>query len=149
MCKESLVYMSIGERLKVWREHLQWSQQEFCKHTGIAMRTYQSYENNERSPGSSLLTEIAKTGLNLNWLLTGDGKMQMLASPGGSPLQDAQALYVTGLDHEWVVTLQSYLDDLTPAARKNALEEIRVRLRHIQRMDRLEQQMARILKQLG
>lgn len=141
--------MSIGERLKVWREHLQWSQQEFCKHTGIAMRTYQSYENDERSPGSSLLTEIAKTGLNLNWLLTGDGTMHVPTSATKPSIQDAQHLYVTGLDHELVTTLQSYFQDLTPAARQTALAEIQVCLRQIQRLDRLEQQMTQLLKHLG
>lgn len=142
--------MSIGERLKIWREHLQLSQQQFCKQTGIAMRTYQSYENDERSPGSSLLTAIAKTGLNLNWLLTGDGHMQMALSSTNQPsIKDAQTPYVTGLDPEWVLMFQGYLTDLTPASRQAALEEITVRLRHIQRMDRLEQLMARVLKQRG
>ncbi len=142
--------MSLGERLKVWREHLQLSQQQFCKQTGIAMRTYQSYENDERSPGSSLLTAIAKTGLNVNWLLTGEGQMQMALSSTNPPaIKDAQTPYVTGLDPEWMIMFQAYLKDLTPEARQAALDEITVRLRHIQRLDRLEQQMVRVLKQIG
>ena len=65
----------IATRIKAWRHALGLTQDEFSKRTGLPKRTIVGYENNEREPGAAALAAIAKTGVNMTWLLTGDGEM--------------------------------------------------------------------------
>ena len=51
------------------------TQDEFSKRTGLPKRTIVGYENNEREPGAAALAAIAKTGVNMTWLLAGEGEM--------------------------------------------------------------------------
>ena len=67
--------MNIGDRLKAARKHLGLSQATIAERTGIPLGTYKKYEGDERSPGSDALTALGKTGINLNWLLSGEGPM--------------------------------------------------------------------------
>ena len=66
---------TIAERLKAWRVALGMTQDKFAAHAGIPKRTLVGYENAEREPGTAALAAIAKTGVNMTWLLTGDGEM--------------------------------------------------------------------------
>ncbi|MEW5790004.1 MAG: helix-turn-helix domain-containing protein [Pseudomonadota bacterium] len=65
----------IRDRIKAWRHALGLTQEEFARRVGIPKRTLVGYENGEREPGSSALAAIAKTGVNMTWLLTGEGEM--------------------------------------------------------------------------
>ncbi|PIQ27213.1 transcriptional regulator [bacterium (Candidatus Blackallbacteria) CG18_big_fil_WC_8_21_14_2_50_49_26] len=67
--------MGIQERIKKWRTSLGMSQAAFCNETGIPLRTLKGYEAGTRHPGSEALAAMANTGLNINWLLTGEGDM--------------------------------------------------------------------------
>jgi transcriptional regulator with XRE-family HTH domain len=66
----------LGKRLKTWRAELGLSQDAFAQVTGIPLQTIKGYELSHRLPGAEALTAIARTGVNLNWLLSGDGSMQ-------------------------------------------------------------------------
>jgi transcriptional regulator with XRE-family HTH domain len=68
--------MSLAHRLKAWRHALGLTQDQFAQRCGLPKRTVIGYENEEREPGSAALAAIAKTGVNMNWLLTGDGEMR-------------------------------------------------------------------------
>lgn len=67
--------MEIGSRIKEWRNHLGLSQAAFSAKTGIPLRTLKGYEAGSRQPGSDALAAFADTGVNINWLLTGQGKI--------------------------------------------------------------------------
>lgn len=79
---------TVGSRLREWRRRLGFSQEAFATSTGIPLQTIKGYELGHRQPGADALAAIASTGVNLNWLLTGAGSMdinpplQVAAQPG-------------------------------------------------------------------
>lgn len=67
--------MTIGARIKEWRAHKNLKQDEACSLLGVPFSTYQKYEMDNRKPGAEALEAFARAGVNVNWLLTGEGKM--------------------------------------------------------------------------
>lgn len=70
--------MSIGKRLDEFANEM------YGSVTGLSKKLRQvsdkktsiyKYVNDERSPGTSVLIPLARLGMNLNWLLTGEGEM--------------------------------------------------------------------------
>lgn len=51
------------------------SQEQFAVQLGGTKRGIQENEQGNTSPNSKLLAALAKLGLNINWLLTGEGQM--------------------------------------------------------------------------
>jgi len=66
---------SISKRLRFVRESLGIGQADASSKFGIPASTYRKYESGPSEPGSDALAGIARTGINVNWLLTGDGAM--------------------------------------------------------------------------
>ena len=67
--------MCISERLRQVCEAKNWKIKDFAEQTGIAYRTLQGYVGGEREPNAEGMTSIAKAGVNLNWLVSGEGEM--------------------------------------------------------------------------
>ena len=67
--------MCISERLRQVCEAKNWKITDFAEQAGIAYRTMQGYIGGEREPNAEGMTGIAKAGVNLNWLVSGEGKM--------------------------------------------------------------------------
>ena len=67
--------MCISERLRQVCEAKNWKITDFAEQTGIAYRTMQGYIGGEREPNAEGMTGIAKAGVNLNWLVSGEGEM--------------------------------------------------------------------------
>ncbi len=67
--------MMISDRLKAARAALGLSQREIAAKSGVSARGYQGYEDGRSVPGGDALTGLASLGINVNWLLTGDGEM--------------------------------------------------------------------------
>jgi transcriptional regulator with XRE-family HTH domain len=65
----------IGERIRAYRESLSLSQEKFASAFGGTKRAIQNNESGKTAPNSKLLRELARRGLNVNWLLTGNGPM--------------------------------------------------------------------------
>jgi transcriptional regulator with XRE-family HTH domain len=86
----------IGLRLKEWRANLNATQVAFAMQIGVDAGQYRKYEQGRTVPGGEVLTAIAKTGVNLNWLLTGEGPMRLHALPPtpnpDKPLADRELL---------------------------------------------------------
>ena len=68
--------MTIGKRIKELKAVLKITSLELAKKLDIPARTIGSYERDEAQPGPKFLNAlIVKFGVNINWLLTGEGNM--------------------------------------------------------------------------
>jgi len=66
----------MNERLKLLRKDLKMSQREIAELLEIAPRSWQQYENGSNIPGGKVLEALLeKLNVNINWLLSGNGKM--------------------------------------------------------------------------
>lgn len=62
---------SASERLKTFRSDLGTSQQDLADRLSLPQRTYAAYERG-RLPPQKVLTDLAKMGLDLHWLIVGE-----------------------------------------------------------------------------
>lgn len=65
---------NLGIRLKEERERLRLSQTAFAEIGGVTKFSQINYEKGERSPDSSYLTPLAKIGVDVYYILTGERK---------------------------------------------------------------------------
>lgn len=65
----------VAERLKALRASWRLSQAEIAERMGVSLRSYQSYEQAIYKPKAEDIARLAEHGVDLNWLLTGDGGM--------------------------------------------------------------------------
>lgn len=63
----------LGERLVQARGELGLTQKGFADATGVPLSTLKKYEGSHTVPGYEALRGIAKTGINVHWLLTSEG----------------------------------------------------------------------------
>lgn len=71
--------MSIGSRLEEERNRLGYTQEEFAKAGGATRKSQFNYETNERKPKSDYLSDIAKIGADVQYILTGNKHHQLNA----------------------------------------------------------------------
>jgi transcriptional regulator with XRE-family HTH domain len=69
--------MEIGQRLRLVRESLNIKQGEFASMLGINQQNLSNYELEKRDIPDDVKVKILQIGVNLNWLLTGQGEMKM------------------------------------------------------------------------
>ena len=67
--------MCISERLRQVCETKNWKITDFAEQAGIAYRTMQGYIGGEREPNAEGMLGISRAGVNLNWLVSGEGDM--------------------------------------------------------------------------
>ena len=68
--------MRISERLKKIREAKGLSQKQFAETLGTVLTRISEYERDKLKPTTETLTKLAEIhGININWLLTGNGNM--------------------------------------------------------------------------
>jgi len=65
---------TIGERLREERERLDFNQSAFGAIGGVAKRAQIHYEQGERSPDANYLAAVAKVGVDIRYVVTGDRK---------------------------------------------------------------------------
>ena len=94
--------MNLAERLKRVRENLGYTQKEMAKAINTNAQTWQIYETGKSVPGGKVLISIARLGFNVNWVLTGEGKMKNEAKTSEEedtffqiPFRDALQIDVT------------------------------------------------------
>ncbi len=72
---------TIGDRIREARENKGADQISLAAKIGVAARTLQRWEKGEQTPDGLAITALAKaTGVQPNWLLTGDGEMYPVPS---------------------------------------------------------------------
>lgn len=74
---EGPLNQTIGDRLRLWRSVREWTQQQLATETGTHLCVVKKYEAGTNLPGSPFLIRLAGQGLNIHWLLTGDGEMEV------------------------------------------------------------------------
>jgi transcriptional regulator with XRE-family HTH domain len=68
--------MEVGDRLRLLRQKLGLTQSQMAQKLGVTLNTYQRYELGNRNLTVEKLQQLRKLfGVNLNWLLTGEGGM--------------------------------------------------------------------------
>jgi transcriptional regulator with XRE-family HTH domain len=66
----------VGERLKILRLVLNFTQKDMAHFGEVDQTTYSRYERNIVSPTISFIINLVKKlGMNANWLLIGEGEM--------------------------------------------------------------------------
>lgn len=87
--------------MQVAREALRLTQAAFCEKYGHKLRTYQKNEAGSNEAGIELTESFARAGVNVNWLLTGDGDMlladaarQLQERPAAQYMKEAADVYV-------------------------------------------------------
>lgn len=94
-----------AERLKIARQSLGYSQNQFSKLLNIAQSTYVKYELRGGIPEKVLIVLVEK-GIELNWLFTGEGNMLLSdATPVSyTPVQKDDE-YITATDKTYPVSI--------------------------------------------
>jgi transcriptional regulator with XRE-family HTH domain len=77
----------INSRMALAREFLKLTQKGIAEKAGIHLRTYARYESPDggREIPASVLSVFAQAGINVNWLLTGEGEMFIGDKSEGQP----------------------------------------------------------------
>jgi len=135
------VEATIGSRIKAWRHSLGLTQAQFAERIGVHIGVLKKYEQGLNIPGGDALSAIAKTGVNMNWLLTGEGEMLPRDDPG-SALKGVQREHL----RRWeaiIALVQSIEDD---AARTAVLDELYARAQTAAELDQLRRAVAALQK---
>ncbi len=113
---------TLGERIKSVRGSI--SQEAFSRELGISKGSLGFYERNENLPNTDVVLKIcSKTGVRLEWLLTGDGPMRDASGVSGNAAGDAD----DGMSEEQAaclrcLMLEKRLDRLEDERRELAAE---------------------------
>ncbi len=67
--------MPLSHRIKEIRKKLNLSQKDLAEKIGVDQARVSRWEKDKSLPSSGSLTEISRLGVNINWLLTGEGQM--------------------------------------------------------------------------
>lgn len=73
--------IAIGERLRSWRRSMRLTQNDLATQMGVNKATLRRYELGLNALTTSHLTLLYSHGVNMNWLLTGEGGMLREDSP--------------------------------------------------------------------
>ncbi len=76
--------MDINSRLRMVREDHGSSQAKFANLLGLPQSTYAQYELNKRSVPDELKQQLAAMGIDIHWLVTGEGSMHKDRTVGSS-----------------------------------------------------------------
>lgn len=123
--------MSIGERIKKLRKHLDLTQQKFGERLGIKGNTVAQYELGRNEPIDAVLSLICREfGVNEEWLRTGNGEMfeqlteqQKILKYTGLLLKDKDSAVANAI--QTLIITYEQLDDTSKATlEKIALQYI-------------------------
>jgi transcriptional regulator with XRE-family HTH domain len=161
----------IGSRLKAWRHALGLTQSAFAERIGVHIGVLKKYEQGLNVPGGEALAAIAKTSVNMTWLLTGEGEMRpqtehietaamsrkaasdgLLTAIGPAmpicPEEDSAALAVRQ-PRRWqaIIALVEAIDD--DGKRDAILNELFSRAQEVAELADMRRQLAEIKKRAG
>ncbi|PIQ23471.1 hypothetical protein COW36_09210 [bacterium (Candidatus Blackallbacteria) CG17_big_fil_post_rev_8_21_14_2_50_48_46] len=132
----------IGARLKQWRKHLGLTQEKFAEQIRVHIGVFKKYEQGKNTPGGEALAAIAETGVNINWLLTGEGSMAMADSSTDSQVLPGQLSEV----QEKMKRLFDLLLQIDEEKRGVAIAEMLSKVQDAVRMNELERMVKELQK---
>lgn len=101
---------AVAARLKDFRASARLTQQQMADGANsMALPSYKDYEAGNRMPGGEALDGLAMHGMNINWLLTGEGSM-FLSGSGSMAGEPGQVGYGAALPPVDSVLLQGVID---------------------------------------
>ena len=111
----------IAYRLRLWRKDvLKMTQERVAEATGVHLSAIRKYEGRHSVPSSESLFAIAVTGVDLHWLVTGEGDMRAPANASDRALKtEADAKLVHRL-----MVIEGLLTGIQADKRSAVLEEI-------------------------
>jgi transcriptional regulator with XRE-family HTH domain len=132
---------NFGSRLKAWRKFLGLTQKEFAIKTGIHDVQIKKYETMTSSPSAEVLSRIAITGVNLHWLLTGEGQMQSVGADANKELPEDLTQFQESMKQ--IFDLLLLIDE---SKRGIAINEMLVRVQDAARISELERMVKNLQK---
>lgn len=118
-------------------------QEDFSQATGLHIGVVRKYENDVNIPGGEALVSIGKTGVNLHWLLMGDGEMP---ADGRSDGTSAPPETMLSPRLKEVEGLLARMDENRRAA---VLEDVFSRVQEAKRVADLERIVRELSRKLG
>lgn len=105
--------LKIGERIKLVREKQKLSQKAFAEKCGnVPSTTISKYEQGVIKPSAEILSKMGYMGININWLLTGEGEMMRGKGEAESVAAEAvEALSENRMLEKIVLMLAEMSDD--------------------------------------
>jgi len=76
--------LSMQKRLKVIRESLGMSPDAMANALDLSLQDWEDYETRENLPNKKIVDALARIGLNVRWVVTGEGSMMLSAEPAVS-----------------------------------------------------------------
>lgn len=109
---------NIGERIRIERDRLKFNQTEFGNLGGVLVSTQSKYEGNKRKPDSDYLVNVAKIGVDIQFVLTGvrSLNLDMVADPA------ADYNYPTGEFEDRLKRLAQIRDWFLEIEKENGIE---------------------------
>jgi transcriptional regulator with XRE-family HTH domain len=131
-------------RLREWRKNLKLTQLKLAERLSIDIGVLRKYENGINVPGGRVLASLGDTGVNLNWLLTGDGQMDA-RQPSNTDFQWSDNPELT----RRLTAIAGLLDDIGEEKRSAVLDEIFSRVQEAKRVADLEDLVTAMTKKLA
>jgi len=103
---------AIGLRIKEARSALGLTQKELCEKAGMKLPSLRDYELGNRIPGGEAVADLARVGINANWLLTGKGEMLWIGILEQS--RDKQAIAL--IEEGWWSIIKEAIKTITDAS---------------------------------
>lgn len=136
----------IGDRLRYWRKHvLGMTQEHFAQATGIHLSAIRKYESRSSLPSGESLLAIASTGVNLHWLLTGEGDTR---APAGGSVPPAPVSPAAELAQR-LTAIEGLLSGLDSDKRQGVMDEIFSRVQEAKRVADLEEVVRGLERKVG
>ena len=136
----------IADRLRLWRKDvLEMTQVRFAEATGVHLSAIRKYEGRHSVPSGESLLAIAGTGVDLHWLLTGEGDMR-------APATTSDDAAKTKVDAELVrrlMAIEGLLNGIQDDKRSAVLEEIFTRVQEAKRVADLEDFVGKLKRKRG
>ena len=94
--------MTVGERIEQFAKACFGTAREFGEAIGMSSQQVSNYANNRTRPNADVMERFARVGMNLNWLLTGEGPMR-------APTEDPGAAF--RVDDETAMLLATAIEN--------------------------------------
>ena len=134
----------VALRMRQWRKNLALTQMALAERLNIDIGVLRKYENGINVPGGRVLASLGEAGVNLNWLLTGDGQMDSTQTlQTDIPWNDNPDLA------RRLTAIASLLDGIDEERRSAVLDEIFSRVQEAKRVADLENLVTAMTKKLA